>query len=321
MGILYIDRADCTLELSGAVLTLRAPEQATRSIPAALLERVVLRANTHLSSNTLGGLAELGVAVHVLGGRRGERAASLLGANGKDVQRRIGQVRRLEDAAFRTQWCRRLVGAKIGTQQRLLGRALHQRPDLRKPLLDAQASLHTCRQRLSGATDPDSLRGLEGAAAAAYFGALSQLFPPSLGFTARRRRPAPDPVNACLSLGYTLLHGIAVEAAHAHGLDPMIGYLHAPCHGRASLACDLMEPWRAQVDALVWRLCSQRILEASHFGRDGSGACLLGKAGRSLFYAAWAPRARVLLRTLRRHAQLAARALDAAPPAQAEAAP
>ena len=67
--------------------------------------------------------------------------------------------------------------------------------------------------------------GLEGAAAA-YFRALAAAFPPALGFEGRNRRPPRDPVNACLSLGYTLLHGDAVREAAVQGFDPMIGVLH-----------------------------------------------------------------------------------------------
>src|SRR5690606_17318101 len=147
--------------------------------------------------------------------------------------------------------------------------------------------------------------GIEGAGAAAYFRGYAELFPASLGFRARRRRPPPDVVNATLSLGYTLLHALAAEACHAEGLDPAVGFLHEPTRGRASLACDLMEPWRARVDALVWTLFRDRVLAATHGARDGSGACLLGKAGRAHFYEAWSSIAGPLRRTLARHARIA----------------
>ncbi len=314
MGTLFIDRADCSVELSGSVLTVRVPGQPPSKLPAALMQRVVFRSNTQLNTSTLAGLADLGVGILALGGRRGDRVANLVGAPGNDVRTRITQVRRLDDAQFKTAWSRRIISAKMKAQRRLIARALLERPDLRKPLFDALATLDRCLARLPEATDVDSLRGFEGAAAAAYFRAYPCLFPKALGFNQRKRRPPPDPVNACLSLGYTMLYGMALESCHARGLDPMLGYLHGPCHGRASLACDLMEPWRPHVDALVWNLFRKRHLEAEHFGRDGSGACLLGKTGRSTFYATWASASRPLRRALRRHAALTVRALgDLAP--------
>lgn len=309
MGTLFVDRSDCEVSLNGKVLALRVPDEPTRHIPAALLERVVLRANTRLTSGVLSGLASIGVGVLMLGGRRGDRMASIVGAPHKDVRLRITQVRRYDDPSFRNAWCRYLINAKLKSQYRLLQRALNERPDLRKRLFGPLGTLATVRERLDLCADLDSMRGLEGAGAAAYFRGFAALFPASLAFKSRVRRPPTDPVNACLSLGYTLLYGLAVEACHTQGLDPMLGYLHTPCHGRASLAADLMEPWRAQVDALVWSLFRTRRLESDHFGQDGAGACLLGKAGRSHFYTEWAGQLKPLRSALRRHARLATRAI------------
>lgn len=75
-------------------------------------------------------------------------------------------------------------------------------------------------------------------------------------------------------------------AAHRHGLDPMIGLYHEQAYGRESLASDLIEPCRTQVDEFAWRLFADRTLRPEHFRRDGD-ACLLDKAGREHFYARW----------------------------------
>ena len=37
----------------------------------------------------------------------------------------------------------------------------------------------------------------------------------------------------------------------------------------------------AAADAFVWRLFADQVLRMEHFGEDGAGACLLGKAGRN----------------------------------------
>jgi CRISPR-associated protein Cas1 len=309
MGTLFIDRRECRIALDGVVLELRMPGTPVRRIPAALLDRVVLRSDTLLNSHVLTGLAAMGVGILATGGRRGDRVAQIVGAPHKDVRRRITQVRRLDDLGFRLGWCRRVVAAKLKSQRRLLQKAQDLRPDLRKSLFDALRTVDLTRKNLLCCETIDAMRGCEGAAAAAFFGGYQTLFPESMGFIGRRRRPPTDPVNACLSLGYTLLYGMAIEACHVGGLDSMIGYLHAPCHGRASLASDIMEPLRAQVDAQVWELFRTRQLGAEHFGREGSGACLLGKAGRSRFYASWATSASRLRHALRRNARVAGRAL------------
>lgn len=309
MGTLFIDRKDCQIDLQQGVLVLRVPGQRPEHVPAALLQQVVIRSQASISSRALTGLATAGVGTLVVGGRRGERLASLVGAQTRDVRLRITQVRRLEDREFIDAWCRALIRARIRGQARLLQKALEERPALRRPLTGALHTLHQCKGRLRQTAGPERLRGLEGAAAASFFKAYAQLFAASLGFPGRRRRPPPDPVNACLSLGYTLLHGAAVQACHVQGLDPMLGYLHSPAHARASLASDLVEPWRAGVETLVWNLFRKQALTADHFSHESHGACLLNKAGRSIFYAHWAAGQHGRLRALRRHARLVTRAL------------
>lgn len=312
MSTLVIDRAGMQLDYESGALVLRQDGMRLRSVPARLLERVILHGGVRLDCSVLGALAQEGASVIVLAGRRGQRAAHLVGGAHGDARARIAQCQRVGDEAFGTEWSRRLLRAKLAGGAALLRRARQARPDLRKPLTDAIATLQACRQRLVQAADRASLRGIEGAAAAGYFAGYARLFAPALGFSARRRRPPPDPVNACLSLGYTLLQAEAERACWIAGLDPLVGLLHLPAHGRASMACDLVEPWRSRVDALVWTLFREGVLREAHFGRDGSGACLLGKTGRSYFYQAWANQVGPLSRALRRHARLAARQLAAA---------
>jgi CRISPR-associated protein Cas1 len=309
MTVLYVDRKDALLGMRDGALEVRVEGERLRSFPARLIERVALRADTQVSSATLAALADQGVGIVAFGGRGGTRVAHLLGAPANDARCRIAQCLRLADEVWTAAWSRRVVRAKLAAQKRLLGRALAARPDARKALTDAIGSIETATARITATTSRDTARGLEGAGAAAYFGGLRALFAPSLGFTSRRRRPAPDPVNACLSLGYTLLHSQAVRACWLAGLDPMVGYLHLPSHGRESMACDLVEPWRPWVDLWVWRQFRDRGLRAEHFGADGAGACLLGKAGRAHFYAEYAPLQQRLGAALARQARLAARAI------------
>ncbi len=138
------------------------------------------------------------------------------------------------------------------------------------------------------ASRPDSaasLLGLEGGYAATYFGAYTTLFPPSLEFTKRVRRPPTDPVNALLSLCYTLLHYEAVREIEVIGLDPTIGFLHEFSYGRESLACDLVEAHRPAVDRFVWQMFRDRILTARDFSRESGGpGCYLTKEGRKKLF-------------------------------------
>ncbi|NIR62052.1 MAG: CRISPR-associated endonuclease Cas1, partial [Gammaproteobacteria bacterium] len=94
--------------------------------------------------------------------------------------------------------------SKLRAQRRVVGDMLARRPDARRPLSAAAATLDRALSQVAAAGEVDSLRGHEGAAAAAYFEALPAVFPQRLGFSGRNRRPPRDPVNAVLSLAYTL---------------------------------------------------------------------------------------------------------------------
>ena len=301
MTTLYLDRRDLALKLEGQALAIYAGDSRQSTVPLHLLERVVMRSAVTLETGLLARLAANGIGVLVFGGWNGSKVASLQGANHNDGARRIGQYRCYDDPAWRQRWSQRLVLAKVQGQGRLIQRALIQRPDLRRPLTATQERLKAARERLRAEPELtiDTLRGIEGAAAAAYFGGLAALLPASLGFTGRNRRPPRDPVNAVLSLGYTLLHYEAVRACQVAGLDPLIGYYHELVFGRESLACDLIEPLRPRLDAWAWEQFRSRQLTDDHFSREG-GACLLGKAGREHFFRAYEPFARPLRRLLRR---------------------
>ena len=248
----------------------------------------------------------------MLSGRHGRHLTTCVGRPHNDVVRRLGQFDAYRDVDAREQWARALILAKVNAQHRLLDKALDRRPDKRRILVRAIAQLQSAQRRLSSegeALGIPSVLGIEGAAAAAYFTAYVELFPPSLGFNGRRRRPPTDPVNACLSLGYTLLHFEAVTASHAAGLDPLLGLYHEPAYGRESLAADVIEPLRPHVDEWVWSLFRERVLSERGFRKDNGGV-LLGKAARQRFYERFSPLCLALRRLLRRQLGRAAREFE-----------
>jgi CRISPR-associated protein Cas1 len=228
MVTLVLDRNNLELRADGNAIAVYEGGERHGSIPLKLLERVVLQGTIRLDTGVLGRLAEAGVPTVLLGARSSRRVAILIGPAHNDATTRLAQFQKALDAGWRAAWSRRLVRAKAQGQLRLLRGALGERPEARKPLFDAveqiQAVIRTLGEE-QDSLDVDRLRGLEGACAAAYFRGFGALFADSLNFRGRNRRPPRDPVNAALSFAYTLLHFDAVRAAHAAGLDPMVGFI------------------------------------------------------------------------------------------------
>ena len=207
MSTLYVDRKDIELRYAGGVIEIHDPSGKRGTIPLVGLERVVLHGRVQISTSVIGACVEAGASVALLGGRRSRYLATCVGKPHNDVQRRLGQFDAYRDPVARAQWARELVAAKIAAQLRLLRKAEAVRPDQRYTLMRGCRRLQQALERVSAcdrAYTLPSLLGIEGAAAAAYTAAYVSLFPSSLGFKARRRRPPPDPVNACLSFAYTL---------------------------------------------------------------------------------------------------------------------
>ena len=314
MSTLYIDRQGSKLHIQTGVLHISTPDgEADRRLPLKYLNRIVLRTDTQLSSKVLCDLAASGVNLIALGGRGGQKIAQITGTPHNDARRRWQQVLTLSQPQACAQLAHGIIQSKVKRQRATLQHIAAQRPDIRKPLFDGQQRLdrilETLRSNTTTSHTLDQLRGLEGAAAAMYFEAYFSAFAPALGATGRNRRPPRDPVNAVLSLSYTMLYAQATAACWAAGLDPALGALHTLSHGRAALACDLMEPYRPQVDQWVWQQFRQGTLRAEHFGHDGAGACLLGKAGRGQFYPAWEQQAHHYQRSLLRYARAIDKAL------------
>lgn len=99
-----------------------------------------------------------------------------------------------------------------------------------------------------------------------------------------------SPVNALLSLGYTLAGQELEGFSGARGLDPAFGFLHGVEDGRPSLALDLLEPFRPlAVDRLVLTLLNLKVLKAEDFARrmDERGGVILMPEALPKFLNAW----------------------------------
>lgn len=220
----------------------------------------------------------------------------------KNVFTRIEQFRHAADPECAIFHARLFVYGKIRNQRTLLMRNHIDAP------ADALRQLKWAASAALTANSLPSLLGIEGAAANTYFGLFSGMiksreespdcndqkqgqqlqFP--FDFNGRNRRPPRDPVNALLSLAYSLLARDCTLAAYSAGFDPYVGFYHQPRFGRAALALDLMEEFRPLVaDSVVLTLINNGMLGESDFVRAGDAVSLSG-GGRKAFFMAYEKR-------------------------------
>lgn len=301
MDTLFIDRKDTCLDTEAGRLLIRTPGVRPLTLPLRQLRHIVLSARVELSTTVLLALNRAGITLVITHPMRQDSAMVCGGPRHGNINRRIRQTVFHLDADRRLDAARRIISKKLLQQYRALARHRVRRPDLRRPLTRGMTHIRNRWHALPEAHNLDVLRGVEGAAAAAYFAALATVFASSWGFVGRKRRPPPDPVNAVLSLTYTLLQSEAVRALLGSGLDTAIGALHDPHYNRDSLACDLMELLRTACDDWTIELFRRQTLRPEHFQTFSDGRCLMNKQGRAIFYPLYqqeAVRWRARLRTI-----------------------
>jgi len=149
-------------------------------------------------------------------GGPGGRLTSL--AHGDPTARRA-QYRMADDPTSARELARAFVDGKIANMRVALLRADRRGPGASRA--DLAGTLAAARLLLADVTSIEEIMGYEGTATREYFRSWQDDFGTDWGFTARERRPPPDPVNAMLSFGYTLLVHEAVAALGTAGLDPV----------------------------------------------------------------------------------------------------
>jgi CRISPR-associated protein Cas1 len=191
-----------------------------------------------------------------------------------------------------------MIAAKIANTRHILMRAARDhggKSSGRALLLTNAADFLAVRIRLiPRSTTLDTLRGIEGDSAAAYFAVFSQLLTnhdPGITISGRSRRPPLDPVNALLSFLYALLMHDCRSALESCGLDPQCGFLHRDRPGRPSLALDLMEEFRAFLaDRTALSLFNRQQITLRDFDIKENGAVMLKEDSRKKVLTAWQER-------------------------------
>lgn len=184
------------------------------------------------------------------------------------VHQRLRQYRALVDQQFCLRLAQQLVHAKIETELRYILRASRGREAIRNALSGPIQLMRSCLQKIGSVSSADSLRGLEGMAAKAYFSCFSHLLgsnvPEELRPHGRTKHPPRDRFNCLLSFGYSLLQSLVHRSVVAVGLEPAFGFFHRPRTAAPPLVLDLMELFRT----LLWDIPLIGSLNRAHWDSD-----------------------------------------------------
>jgi len=299
---LYLNTQGLRVGVSGKVLKAKLKEQLVQEVRLIDVSQLNLLGNVQLSTQAVQRLCQEEIPIAYFS-QGGWFYGVTHGLGVKNIYLRREQFRWADAPSFCLRLARALVAGKIRNQRTMLMRN-HVEPPSR-----ALALLKCYQEDAEAARSMEQLLGIEGNAARSYFenfagmikigpaeaedvdaegdGARSDL---SFDFTCRNRRPPRDPVNALLSLAYSLLAKDLTIVCHTVGFDPYLGFFHQPRFGRASLALDLMEPFRPLIaDSAVLSAINTRMVSTDHFVGTGS-AVALKPNGRKAFFRAYEQR-------------------------------
>lgn len=266
MPVLYLAEQGATIRKKGDTLVVTKNDSDLQIIPASKVDQVVIFGNVNITTPVIHYLLDEGKDC-VFCSSTGRYHGRLFSTESKYGLLRRAQFEAVTNGKLQLAIAIEMVRGKITNQRTFLQRYQRKAPDdVLGGVIDNMESL---LRKLDGADDIGTLQGLEGYASSMYFNAFKSVLKQNLGFTGRRRRPPPDPVNSLLSFGYTLLVYDTQAAVRIVGLDPFLGFLHSTEYSKPSLALDLMEEFRTVViDSIVLRLINNNIMGEDDFSKD-----------------------------------------------------
>ncbi len=243
------------------------------------MRRLVILGTGTVTTAALSWCADVGATVIILD-RRGRTVLS--SARGTDDAR----LRRAQAAAYGTP-----LGAALACE--LVRECVRARADIAAVELGNENLARLLAAVDLPATDLGKLRESEAAAAAQYFAGWRTV---RINFARRERIPehwttfpgrrsalapgsprnAAGPVNALLNYLYTLGEVECRNALIRVGLDAGLGIFHADARDRDSLALDLLEVVRPQLERYALRILSERVFAKKDFTETPDGRCRLG---------------------------------------------
>ena len=295
LNTLFVTTEDAYLSLEGENVLVNQDKQVLARFPLHNLSGILSFSYAGASPALMGACAARQISLSFCT-PRGRFLARVTGETSGNVLLRRTQYRTADDPQSSCRIARSMIFGKLYNSRWSIERT---RRDHRMRIDDekfrnASDILQELLPQVLSETDLDSLRGLEGAGATAYFGVLDDMIlrnKSDFKFDGRSRRPPMDKVNAMLSFAYSLLTNDCASALESTGLDAYVGFLHRDRPGRVSLALDLMEELRpCMADRFVLTAINNQVLTAGDFQQTESGAVLLTDTARKKFLKSWQER-------------------------------
>lgn len=290
LNTLYVMTEGAYLHRDGETVVVEIEKRSAATIPVHMLESIACFGRVMVSPALMELCTERHIAINFLS-PQGRILARVDTPGSGGVRLRRAQFRKADDISFRVGLARTIVAGKV---QNCRANLLRSSRDAYQSGSPESAALRDAAERMANnllqlplSETLDSVRGIEGDCARIYFEHFAMMtpsVPQELKFVRRSRRPPRDPVNALLSLFYSIVTHDCASALSSAGLDPSVGFFHDERPGRPSLALDLVEEFRATlVDRFIITVINRQQVNPEDFTvRPGGGVEIRDAARKRL---------------------------------------
>ena len=249
MNIVIIDKKDVNIKTANETLVVD-----TQKIPFRLIDTLIIVGKTSLITNDITKLTNQNINILLL---------SYSYANSSIITSTVGKSPELKLLQYKASTTSTLPIAKDFLTKKIQSHIAHLKNH------DINIEFAPYHNKIENANTLDILLGIEGSFSKLYFGHYFSFFPKALHKSKRSKRPPLDPLNALLSLNYTLFYNLISIHLIAYGFEPGIGFLHRPFRSHNALASDLLELIRADINAYVYDIFAKKIIIQSDFTNKG----------------------------------------------------
>ncbi len=269
MANLYLTEQGAVLRKTGDRLIVEKDDTVLLDVQCHKIDAVLIFGNVQFTTQAVHELFEHGIEMALLT-KTGKLIGQITSPVTKNINLRISQFNKYGDNDFKLTFAKKIVTGKINNSLQVMRWFSYNHPDI--DFKSENTAISTRLIEVDNVTQIPQLFGVEGSAARSYFDAFAKMVLSSLEFPGRRKHPSTDPVNALLSFGYTIMFNEISSLLDGLGFDPYLAYFHSTDYGRASLASDLMEEFRAPItDRFTLHLINNRIIGECDFYSNPKG--------------------------------------------------
>ena len=278
MCFVYVVKNGATIGVTGGMITIGYPDSTVERIPKGIVDGVSLFSRAVLTTSFVDYCLENDVRVGFFNSK-GDYRGCLSATPNTNAERLRKQICLSTVDEFSLSIARRIIAAKINNQIVLVRRYCSGND----VALDYRSKMnYIAKRKIKNSSTINQVMGYEGIVSRYYFKSLAAVIESDFRFEKRTRRPARDPFNCMLNLGYSVLAKEIFGEIVNRNLNPYIGFIHQDRQGHPSLASDLMEEWRAViVDATVMSLIQGHEIRVEEFSII-SGKCIMSEKAKKI---------------------------------------